>query len=87
MSESGTMASSDFTLYGVTLRSRLMLGTSQYPSPAVLAEAVRASGAEIRHRLAARASPRGSSEGQDFWRLIRDTRRPRVCPTRRAATA
>ena len=37
----------DFTLYGATFRSRLMLGTSQYPSPAILADAVRASGAEI----------------------------------------
>jgi thiazole synthase len=33
--------SSDFTLYGATLSSRLMLGTSQYPSPAILAEAAR----------------------------------------------
>ena len=31
------MTSPDFTLYGVALRSRLMLGTSQYPSPAILA--------------------------------------------------
>ena len=31
----------DFTLYGMTFRSRLMLGTSQYP--AILAEAARAS--------------------------------------------
>ncbi len=37
----------DFTLYGATFHSRLMLGTSQYPSPAILAEAARASGAEI----------------------------------------
>ena len=35
------------TLYGRRFGSRLMLGTSQYPSPAVLADAVKASGAEI----------------------------------------
>ena len=39
--------SSDFTLYGASFGSRLLLGTSQYPSPAILAQAARASGAEI----------------------------------------
>ena len=34
-------------LYGVELRSRLLLGTAQYPSPAVLAEAVQASAAQV----------------------------------------
>ena len=34
-------------LYGVELGSRLLLGTSQYPSPAILGAAVRASGCEI----------------------------------------
>ena len=63
--------SSDLTLYGVTLRSRLMLGTSQYPSPAVLAEAARASGAEVLTVSLRRESAR-LKEGQDFWRLIRD---------------
>lgn len=33
--------------YGVTLSNRLMLGTAQYPSPAVLAEAIAASGTEV----------------------------------------
>ncbi len=33
--------------YGRAFASRLLLGTSQYPSPVILAEAVRASGAEI----------------------------------------
>ena len=63
--------SPDLTLYGVQLRSRLMLGTSQYPSPAILAEAVRASGAEILTVSLRRESAR-LKEGQDFWRLIRD---------------
>lgn len=64
-------SSSDFTLYGASFRSRLMLGTSQYPSPAVLAEAARASGAEILTVSLRRESAR-LKEGQDFWRLIRD---------------
>ncbi|WBL34480.1 thiazole synthase [Sinirhodobacter sp. HNIBRBA609] len=33
--------------YGTELSSRLFLGTAQYPSPAILAEAIRASGTEI----------------------------------------
>ena len=35
------------TLYGKELASRLLLGTSQYPSPAIMAEAARASGAAV----------------------------------------
>jgi thiazole synthase len=34
-------------LYGTPLRSRLLLGTARYPSPAVLTEAVRAARAEV----------------------------------------
>ena len=34
-------------LYGQKLSSRLLLGTALYPSPAVMAEAVKASGTEI----------------------------------------
>ena len=63
--------SSDLTLYGVSLSSRLMLGTSQYPSPAILANAARASRAEILTVSLRRESAR-LKEGQDFWRLIRD---------------
>ena len=48
-----------------------MLGTSQYPSPAILADAARASGAEILTVSLRRESAR-LKEGQDFWRLIRD---------------
>ena len=34
-------------LYGVELSSRLLLGTAQYPSPAILAEAVRAAAVDV----------------------------------------
>jgi thiazole synthase len=33
--------------YGTSLSSRLLLGTAQYPSPAILREAITASGAEV----------------------------------------
>jgi thiazole synthase len=66
-----TNLSAGVEFYGVRVASRLMLGTAQYPSPAILADAVRASGCAI-----VTASLRRESghlrEGQDFWGLIRD---------------
>ena len=58
-------------VYGVTLASRLLLGTSQYPSPAIVADAVRASGAEV-VTVSLRREAARLREGQDFWRLIRE---------------
>ena len=58
-------------VYGVTLASRLLLGTSQYPSPTILAEAVRASGADV-VTVSLRREAARLREGQDFWRLIRE---------------
>src|SRR3984957_19053965 len=58
-------------LYNVTLTSRLLLGTSQYPSPAILADAVRASGAGI-VTVSLRREAARLREGQDFWRLVRE---------------
>ena len=63
--------SPDLILYGVSLRSRLMLGTSQYPSPAIFAEAARAAGADVL-TVSLRRELARLKEGQDFWRLIRD---------------
>jgi thiazole synthase len=57
--------------YDVEVTSRLLLGTAQYPSPAILAEAVRASKAEIVTVSLRRESGR-LREGQDFWALIRE---------------
>lgn len=54
--------------YGVTLPNALMLGTAQYPSPAVLADAFRASGAGV----ATVSLRREAGQGQAFWSLIRD---------------
>ena len=59
------------TLYDRPFASRLLLGTSQYPSPAILTQAVRTSGAEIVTVSLRREGARGR-EGQDFWALIRD---------------
>src|SRR5262245_29353705 len=57
------------TLYGVDLASRLLLGTAQYPSPQVLAEAIRASQAAAVTVSVRRESARAKA-GQRFWELI-----------------
>ena len=57
-------------LYEVELRSRLLLGSARYPSPAVLAEAVRTSGASI-VTVALRRESGGELAGEGFWKLIR----------------
>ncbi|HUH55077.1 MAG TPA: thiazole synthase [Rhodanobacter sp.] len=58
-------------LYGIELRSRLLLGSARYPSPAMLADAVRASGAEV-VTVSLRRESGGQRSGQGFWSLIRD---------------
>lgn len=56
--------------YGRQIPSRLLLGTAQYPSPAVLAEAFRRSGAAVA-TVSVRREAGGGQAGQDFWALIR----------------
>ncbi len=53
--------------YGVTLNTPLMLGTAQNPSPAVLEEAFRSSGASV----ATVSLRREGGQGQAFWDIIR----------------
>ena len=59
----------ELEFYGERMKSRLLLGTSQYPSPAILAESVRASGAEI-VTVSLRRESGGGRAGQEFWSLI-----------------
>ncbi|PBB86817.1 thiazole synthase [Mesorhizobium sp. WSM3876] len=56
-------------LYGQKLSSRLLLGTALYPSPAVMAEAVKASGTEI-VTVSLRRETSGGKSGGQFWSLI-----------------
>ncbi|MCB8879599.1 thiazole synthase [Acidisoma cellulosilytica] len=58
-------------VYGVTLSSRLLLGTSQYPSPAIMAEAVRRSGTEV-VTCSLRRESGAERQGQGFWSIIRN---------------
>ena len=58
-------------LYEVPVRSRLLLGTARFPSPAVLAEAVQASGAEVL-TVSLRRESAGERAGQAFWSIVRE---------------
>ena len=59
------------SFYGTEVSSQLMLGTAQYPSPAILADAFRRSGSGIA-TVSVRREAGGGRAGQDFWTLIKD---------------
>jgi thiazole synthase len=56
--------------YDVPLKSRLLVGTAQYPSPAILGEALKASGTEV-VTVSLRREAGGGRAGESFWELIR----------------
>lgn len=58
-------------LYETEIASRLMLGTAQYPSPQVLADAFRRSGAGIA-TVSVRREAGGDRAGSAFWDLVRN---------------
>ncbi len=58
-------------LYGVKLNSRLLVGTSKYPSLEVMAKAVRAAEIEV-VTVSVRRESSQFREGQEFWRVIRE---------------
>ena len=57
--------------YDTDVTSHLLLGTAQYPSPAVLAEAVKISAVEI-VTVSLRREAADHLAGQAFWQIIRD---------------
>ena len=60
------------TLYDVKLDCRLLLGTARYPSPAILAQAIRAAKTQI-VTVSLRREAGGSRGGESFWTLIRES--------------
>ncbi|MEM9394805.1 MAG: thiazole synthase [Pseudomonadota bacterium] len=56
--------------YGISLNTPLMLGTAQYPSPAILADAFKASKASVATVSLRREGAGGG--GQAFWDIVRD---------------
>ena len=57
--------------YGKTFSSRLLIGTALYPSPAIMQNAIRASGSEI-VTVSLRREAAGGKTGDAFWNLIRE---------------
>jgi thiazole synthase len=55
--------------YGVEISSRLLLGTARYPSPKLLADAIKASGAEV-VTVSLRREAGPERNGQGFWSII-----------------
>lgn len=58
------------SFYGTEVSSRLMLGTAQYPSLAILSDAIEQSGTEI-VTVSLRRESTGGTGGKDFWAVIR----------------
>ena len=61
-----------WSAYGEVLNSRLLLGTSRYPSPAIMIEAITKSGTEIVTLGLRRQSPNVEG-GASFWDLVKKT--------------
>lgn len=57
------------SLYGAKISSRLLLGTALYPSPQIMADAVKASGTEI-VTVSLRREGAQPGAGASFWRLV-----------------
>ncbi len=57
--------------YDSTLSSRLLIGTALYPSPAIMQQAIRASGADL-VTVSVRRESAGGKTGDAFWSLIRE---------------
>lgn len=60
------------TFYGRSFASRMMIGTALYPSPAVMQQAIAASGAGI-VTVSLRRESAGGRTGSAFWDLVRET--------------
>ncbi len=56
-------------VYGAEINSPLLLGTAQYPSPAILLEAIRASGTEVITVSLRRETTGG--DGRAFWDILK----------------
>lgn len=59
------------SLYGHHINSRLLVGSAQYPSPAILSESVQKSQADI-VTVSLRRESSGQQMGQNFWQLIKE---------------
>ncbi|WP_375677794.1 MULTISPECIES: thiazole synthase [unclassified Bartonella] len=58
-------------LYGRQFSSRLLLGTAQYPSPAILRDAIHKSNTEI-VTVSLRRETAGGKQGGQFWKFLQE---------------
>ncbi|WP_375675066.1 thiazole synthase [Bartonella sp. CL100XZDX] len=58
-------------LYGRQFSSRLLLGTAQYPSPAILCDAIHKSNTEI-VTVSLRRETAGGKQGGQFWQFLQE---------------
>jgi thiazole synthase len=65
------MQQANLTIYGTEFHSRLFVGTAQYPSPALLAAAVKAAQTQV-VTVSLRRESGADRAGESFWGLIRD---------------
>lgn len=64
------MSSFTWNLAEKTINSRLIIGTALYPSPQIMADAIKASKAEI-VTVSLRRQGAGDKAGQAFWQIIK----------------
>jgi thiazole synthase len=61
------------TLYGETFHSRLLLGTSRYPSPAIMMQAIERSKPAMLTASLRRQTAQQQQDSQQFFKLLRET--------------
>ena len=61
-----------WSIFDVSLSSRMLLGTALYPSPKIMRDAITASGAEVITVSLRRQNP-ADRDGDTIWRYIRDS--------------
>ena len=66
-----TVSADPLVLYGQTFHSRLLLGTSRYPSPAVLEAAVKRSRPAMLTASLRRQGSQAAETGAGFWDMLR----------------
>lgn len=65
------MESFTWNIAGKQVNSRLVIGSALYPSPQIMADSIKESGAEI-VTVSLRRQAAGDKAGQDFWLIIKD---------------
>ncbi len=65
------MESFTWNIAGKQVNSRLVIGSALYPSPQIMADSIKESGAEI-VTVSLRRQAAGDKAGQNFWQIIKD---------------